>query len=137
MLPQRNAARGADGPCQIDAAFVSAKGGGAETGKAKRGKGVKIMAIVDRQGLPLAITTHAANHDEVTLVQLSFAFYMVETKLYNLIGDRAYDSGRLDQELREEGIEMIAPRRSNRVRTKTQDGRRLCCYLACGAGWVV
>lgn len=30
-------------------------------------KGVKIMAIVDRNGLPLSVSTHAANHHEVTL----------------------------------------------------------------------
>jgi hypothetical protein len=50
------------------------------------------MAIVDRHGLPLAVTTHAANHHEVTLVQLTFDFYMIEAKPQNLIGDRAYDS---------------------------------------------
>jgi len=38
----------------------------------------------------------------------------------NLIGDRAYDSDKLDEELRDEGIEMIAPHRRNRVRPKTQ-----------------
>jgi Putative transposase of IS4/5 family (DUF4096) len=28
-------------------------------------KGMKIMAIVDRHGLPLSVSTHAANHHEV------------------------------------------------------------------------
>src|ERR1700752_2622439 len=78
--------------CYIDATFASAKGGGAQIGPTKRGKGVKIMAIVDRHGLPLAVTTHAANHHEVRLVQLCFDFYMIEAKPENLIGDRAYDS---------------------------------------------
>lgn len=32
----------------IDATFASAKGGGGEIGPTKRGKGVKILAIVDR-----------------------------------------------------------------------------------------
>ena len=82
--------------CFIDATFASAKGGGEEIGPTKRGKGVKIMAIVDRHGLPLAVSTHAANHHEVTLVQLSFDFYMIEAKPENLIGDRAYDSDKLD-----------------------------------------
>jgi transposase len=86
------------------------------------------MAIVDRHGLPLAVSTHAANHQEVTLVQLSFDFYIIEAKPENLIGDRAYDSDKLDEELREEGIEMIAPHRRNRVKAKTQDGRRLRRY---------
>jgi transposase len=114
--------------CFIDATFASAKGGGDEIGPTKRGKGVKIMAIVDRHGLPLAVSTHAANHHEVTLVQLSFEFYMIEAKPENLIGDRAYDSDKLDEELRQEGIEMIAPHRSNRVKPRTQDGRRLRRY---------
>jgi len=89
---------------------------------------VKIMAIVDRHGLPLAVSTHAANHHEVTLVQLSFDFYMIEAKPENLIGDRAYDSDKLDEELRQEGIEMISPHRQGRVKPRTQDGRRLRRY---------
>jgi hypothetical protein len=62
--------------CFIDATFAMAKGGGAEIGATKRGKGLKIMAIVDRHGL----------------VQLCFDFYMIEAKPENLIGDRAYDA---------------------------------------------
>jgi transposase len=114
--------------CFIDATFASAKGGGQEIGKTKRGKGVKIMGIVDRHGLPLAVSTHAANHHEVRLVQLSFDFYMIEAKPENLIGDRAYDSDQLDDELKKDGIEMIAPHRSNRKKLRTQDGRRLRRY---------
>jgi len=114
--------------CYIDATFASAKGGGEAIGPTKRGKGVKIMAIVDRHGLPLAVTTHAANHHEVTLVQLTFDFYMIEAQPENLIGDRAYDSDKLDAEMRKQGTEMIAPHRSNRVRKATQDGRRLRRY---------
>ena len=41
----------------------------------------------------------------------------------NLIGDRAYDSDPLDEELRNDGIEMIAPHRSNRSKPPTQDRR--------------
>jgi transposase len=114
--------------CFIDATFVPAKGGGDEVGNTKRGKGMKIMAIVERHGLPLAVSTHAANHHEVTLVQLSFDFYMIEATPENLIGDRAYDSDKLDEELRKDGIEMISPHRSNRKKRKTQDGRRLRRY---------
>ena len=69
----------------IDATFASARGGGTDIGKTKRGKGVKIMGIVDRNGLPLAVCTHAANHHEVTLVQLTFDFYMIEAKPEKLI----------------------------------------------------
>ena len=76
----------------------------AEIGPTKRGKGMKIMAIVDRHGLPLSVSTHAANHHEVRLVQLCFDFYMIEAKPENLIGDRAYDSDPLDEELRNDSI---------------------------------
>jgi transposase len=115
--------------CFIDATFVMAKGGGSEIGATKRGKGMKIMAIVDRHGLPLSVSTHAANHHEVRLVQLCFDFYMIEAKPENLIGDRAYDSDPLDAELRKDGIEMIAPHRSNRSKPPTQDRRRLSRYM--------
>ena len=64
----------------IDATFAMAKGGAPEIGPTKRGKGMKIMAIVDRHGLPLSVSTHAANHHEVRLVQLCFDFYMIEAK---------------------------------------------------------
>ena len=86
------------------------------------------MAIVDRHGLPLSVSTHAANHHEVRLVQLCFDFYMIEAKPENLIGDRAYDSDPLDEQLRRDGIEMIAPHRSNRSKPATQDGRRFRRY---------
>ena len=115
--------------CFVDAMFSMAKGGGEGIGPTKRGKGVKIMGIVDRHGLPLAASTHAANHHEVTLVQLTFDFYMIEAKPENLIGDKAYDSDKLDEALRQQGVEMIAPHRSNRRKMRrTQDGRRLRRY---------
>jgi hypothetical protein len=38
---------------------------------------------------------------------------MIEAKPENLIGDRACDSDALDQELKKDGVELIAPRRSN------------------------
>jgi hypothetical protein len=76
--------------CFIDATFGMAKGGGAEVGATKRAKkGPKIMAIVDRHGLPLSVSTHAAKYHEVRLVQPCFDFYMIEAKPENLIGDRA------------------------------------------------
>jgi hypothetical protein len=40
----------------------------------------------------------------------------------NLIGDRAYDSDPLDEELRRDGIETIAPHRANRSKQR----RRRC-----------
>ena len=39
-----------------------------------------------------------------------------------LIGDKAYDSDALDEQMNEYGIEIISPNRINRKR-KAQDGR--------------
>lgn len=44
-----------------------------------------------------------------------------------LIGDKAYDSDKLDEDLDYFGIEMIAPNRSTR-RRRSQDGRALRRY---------
>ena len=61
---------------------ASVKGGGAENWPqvARKRRQRQIMAIVDRHGLPLSVSTHAANHHEVRLVQLCFNFYMIEAK---------------------------------------------------------
>ena len=61
---------------RCDVRVVKAKGR-AEIGATRRGKGMKIMAIVDRHGLPLSVSTHAATQHEVRVVQLRFDFYMI------------------------------------------------------------
>ena len=111
----------------IDAPFAAAKGGDDGIGNTRRGKGVKMLAIVDRHGLPLSVSTHAANHHAVTLVPLSFDFYMREARPEHLIGDRAYDRDGLDDALKQDGVHMSAPHRSTR-KLNTQDGRHLRRY---------
>ena len=101
---------------------------GGDVGKTKRGKGTKLMTIADGFGLPLAVTTASASPHEVTLVEQTLESRFVEKRPERLIGDRAYDSDSLDTELGKEGIEMIAPHRSNRRKPKTQDGRKLRRY---------
>lgn len=108
--------------------FANGRGGGLEIGNTRRGKGVKIMAIMDHAGLQLLVITRAANHHEVKLVQLSFDFYMIEAIPDVLIGDRAYDSDDLDDDLRGKGIKMVSPHRKNRKKPKMQDGRELQRY---------
>ena len=83
------------------------------------------MAMADRAGLPIAIHLESASPHEVTLVEATLASRFIEAKPERLIGDRAYDSDPLDERLREQGIEMIAPHRRNRIKPKTQDGRKL------------
>lgn len=114
--------------CYIDAAFASTYGAGDEIGRRRRGKRVTIMVIADRHGLPLAVTTHAANHNHVILVQLTFDFCMIEAKRESPIGGKAYDTDPLDAQFPEHGAELIAPHKSNRTKRKTQNGCRLPRY---------
>ena len=98
-------------------------------GKTKRGKGTKIMGIADRHGLPLAVRTESASPAEVTLVSKTLDERIVAEAPERLIGDKAYDSDGLDEQLLEEyGTELIAPHRRNR-RNTTQDGRPLRRYV--------
>ena len=115
--------------CFIDGTFAKAKGGGDGIGKTKAGKGVKIMVLVDARGLPVAIDTCSASPHESQLVQRLFDFMLTAENPERIIGDKAYDSDKLDEQLAEEGIEMIAPHRSNRkLKNYTQDGRPLRRY---------
>jgi len=115
--------------CFIDGTFAKAKGGGDGVGCTKAGKGVKIMVLIDARGLPVAVDTGPANPHESRLVQQLFDFMLTDESPKRIIGDKAYDSDRLDDELAEAGIELIAPHRSNRKpENHTQDGRPLRRY---------
>ena len=64
---------------------------------------------------------------ECKLVEETLAGSFLDELPARLIGDKAYDSNRLDEQLRRDyDIEMIAPKRENRG--KTQDGRKLRRY---------
>ena len=115
--------------CFVDGAFSKAKGGGDGIGCTKAGKGVKIMIIVDAKGLPVAVNTGSASPHESKLVEPLFDFMMTVDFPEKLIGDKAYDSDKLDESLEKLGVEMISPHRSNRKpKNKTQDGRKLRRY---------
>jgi transposase len=82
--------------------------GGLKVGKTKRGKGTKIMAVADRHGLPVPICIESATPHEVKLATSTLVQMVVHDAPRNLIGDNAYDSDKLDDELRCYGIEVIA-----------------------------
>ena len=86
------------------------------------------MAVAEGAGFPLAISVGSAAPHEVTLVEDTLGKRFTEEKPERLIGDRAYDSDPLDERLQEQGIEMIAPHKSNRKKPATQDGRPLRRY---------
>lgn len=111
----------------IDGTFAPAKRGGGAVGKTKRGKGTNIMAVADTACFPLAFHVPSASPHEVTLVEDTLDRTFTNELPERLIGDKAYDSDKLDAKLEEDwGIEMIAPNR--RKRSKTQDGRPLRRY---------
>lgn len=86
------------------------------------------MAVVDGNGLPLAITAHSASPAEVKLAEGVVAAIPLARRPERLIGDKAYDSDSLARELAlKHDVELIAPHRRNRKR-KTQDGRPLRRY---------
>jgi transposase len=97
-------------------------------GKTKRGKGTKLMAVADRAGLPLAIYTESASPHEVKLVEQTVTERFTDERPSKIIGDKAYDSDPLDEQLKKLGIELIAPHKANRKKAKTQDGRVLRRY---------
>ena len=87
------------------------------------------MGLTDAFGLPIAIDATSANPHEVTLVDDTLDAYFLENIPEKVIGDRAYDSDKLDERLaKERGVELIAPHRNNRVKSATQDGRVLRRY---------
>ena len=64
----------------------------------------------------------------MTLVEPTLDACLLDELPPRLIGDMAYDSDALDERLlRERGVELIAPNKSNRI-VKTQDGRPLRRY---------
>jgi len=84
------------------------------------------MAVADRHGLPIAIGIASGERHETKLVHETLAARFIRRLPRRLIGDKAYDSNRLDAELAACGVEMIAPH--NPTHPKTQDGRPLRRY---------
>lgn len=97
-------------------------------GPTKRGKGTKITAITVGDSVPIAVSVQAASPHESQLVEEALGHSFLDELPARLLGDKAYDSDKLDQPMQEHyGVEVIAPHRSNRVRP-TQDGRPLRRY---------
>jgi transposase len=85
------------------------------------------MAVADSHGLPVAVCVESATPHEVKLATSTLVQLNVSEVPQNLIGDKAYDSDNLRTELRQYGIELIAPHRCNR-KNRTQDLRRMRRY---------
>jgi transposase len=97
-------------------------------GNTKRGKGTKLLAVADSFGLPLAVHTESASPHEVKLVERTVCERFTTERPKKMIGDKAYDSDPLDEQLKKLDIELIAPHKANRKKAQTQDGRKLRRY---------
>ena len=87
------------------------------------------MAIADASGFPVAAHVESATPHEVKLVEATIDSSFTQHAPDKLIGDKAYDSDGLDDQLLEDrGIELIAPHKRNRKKAPTQDGRKLRRY---------
>src|SRR5208283_4323254 len=113
--------------------FRSGEKRGCGVGKTKRGKGTKWMVVVDGRGLPLGNYLHSASPAEVKLAETTLATIRVgrshhpgrpRQKLMRVIADKAYDSDPLRERLRQRGIELIAPYRSNNQQRRYEDKRK-------------
>jgi hypothetical protein len=95
---------------------------------------MKIMAIVDRHGLPLSVSTHAANHHEVRLVQLCFSRVFRYIKWYKLCcwcfvlpkqaSDRPFATAFASGKLRVQGLNSATKRPGDTDELATTLGRR-------------
>jgi transposase len=92
------------------------------------------MVVVDGAGVPLGNQLHSASPAEVRLAETTLAAIRVPTrgrprqKPQRVIADKGYDSDPLRARLARRHIQLIAPHRSNRRKSPTQDGRSLRRY---------
>ena len=101
---------------------------GADVGKTKKGKGTKIMVLIDGHGTPLGVDIASASEAEVNLIEPLLRKRTARRRPRRLIYDKAADSDPLRKRLARQQIDLICPHRKNRKRQRTQDGRKLRRY---------
>ncbi len=95
-------------------------------GPTKRGKGTKLMLLVDGAGLPLAIDIESARCAEVRLIEPLLDQAVTPFIPDRLIYDRAADSDPLRTRLAQRDVELICPHRPSRVRPPAVKYRARC-----------
>lgn len=94
----------------------------------KQGKGTKLTAIINGDGVPLAVDVGKVSASEVKLSE-SLLEQRVHSRLPRpLIYDRSANCDILRQRLDRRGIELISPHRRGRIRPVVQDERSLRRY---------
>lgn len=111
----------------IDGSHSGAGKRGLDVNRTRGGQTTKIMAMVDRNGLPIAAGIAGGAIHEAKLVASTLRKRFTRSMPKILIGDKAYDSDPLDALLRCSKVEMISPHRAKRI-TPMQDKRSLRRY---------
>ena len=101
--------------CKKRDACVSNTRGGAAT---------KIMGIVDQNGLPVAVLIAEGSKHESQLVEATLAARFTKQKPDFLVGDKAYDSTKLDRCLGKKHIHLVAPLKEWKDAKKPNPNRR-------------
>lgn len=110
--------------CRCD--FRSGKKGGDRVGPTKKGKGTKLVVVVDGSGVPLACTVHSASPSETKMIEPTLD--RLKRQPERLVLDKAYDSEKFRDRLADRGIEPIVPYRKRAVNKKYGDKRKLRRY---------
>jgi transposase len=102
----------------LDGTFIPAKKGGEAIGLTRRGKGSKLMAVVDGQGTPLGLLVASAQRAEIKLAEPTLATIHVprrrgrpKIRPQELVADKGYDSQPFRERLRCRGIRPCIPHR--------------------------
>lgn len=112
--------------------FRGGKKGGDRVGCTKRGKGSKLVVVVDGQGVPLACTVHSAGPSETKMIEPTLD--TLKRMPDRLVPDRAYDSEKFRDRLAARGIDPVVPYRKRAVNKKYADPDKLLAYRR---RWVV
>ena len=72
--------------------FGPGKKNGANVGKIKKGKGTKIMLMIDGNGTPLSVFTLSANQVEVNALENLVDIRVTKKKLKRMLYDKAADA---------------------------------------------
>jgi len=95
---------------------------------------MKLMVEVRADGRPVAALVAPADRAESHLVEPLLEAGGRAALPTALLADKAYDDDRLRAALNERGVRLLAPHRSNRTKSRSNDGRRL---RRCKRRWVV
>ena len=82
-----------------DGTFSRAKTRGADVGKTKKGKGTKIMLMIDGNGTPLSVFTLSANQAEVNTLETLVDTRVTNKKPKRVLYDKAAVQSRTDNQL--------------------------------------